>query len=338
VTRPARRIGRSSFPLLLLTGCSGAQHALDPAGPAAARIAGLWWEMFILASIITIVVLVILSIAVQRGRRRHQGDSDAGTIDGAKLVWAGGVIVPLVVVFYLVVQTGVVGTAVYRQPLPAADEHLVVEVVGHMFWWEVRYPQLGITTANEIYIPAGENILVRVTSPDVIHSFWVPRLHGKIDMVPGRTNSIWLRSEEPGLFRGQCAEYCGAGHALMAFWVEAMRPTEFAAWVQTRRAAPTPLLDPTLQRGEEVFFAWGCANCHATRGAPLPEPLGSVGPDLSDFGRRRTIAAGTRPNNPGTLAAWIVNPQRIKPGSRMPATHLDGESLQALVSYLGSLR
>jgi cytochrome c oxidase subunit II len=323
---------------LWLASCSGPQNSLAPAGPAAESIARLWWQMFALATLITVAVLVILWLAVRRGRARRAGEEGAGRVNGPLLVWGGGVVVPVLVISYLVVLTGRVGSAVYREPEPAGGDHLVVEVVGHMFWWEVRYPQLGIKTANEIYIPAGENVLVHVSSPDVIHSFWVPPLHGKIDMIPGRIRTLWLRSDEPGLFRGQCAEYCGAGHALMAFWLEAMPAAEFAAWVDGRTRAHAPFADPVLARGEEVFFANGCATCHATRGAPLPDALGEVGPDLSDFGRRRTIAAGTRANDPGTLAAWILNPQRIKPGARMPATHLEGPDVQALVTYLGSLR
>ncbi len=292
--------------------------------------------MFGLAAAVTIVVLVILSFAVHRGQQRQRG-VDPGRVNGATLVWGGGVIVPVMVIFYLVVYTVRVGADVYSPPDTNPD-HLVIEVVGHKFWWEVRYPQHRITTANEIYIPAGQTVRVLVTSPDVIHSFWVPQLHGKIDMIPGRINNIWLRADEPGLFRGQCAEYCGSGHALMAFWVEAMPEDKFAAWVDRRRApAPEPP-HPEIARGREVFLQAGCHECHATRGAPLPPRLGQVGPDLSDFGRRRTIAAGTLPNNRGNLGGWILDPQRIKPGSRMPGTALAGDDLQALLTYLQSLR
>jgi cytochrome c oxidase subunit II len=321
----------------LVTACSGPQHVLDTAGPHAERIAGLWWLMFGGASIVTLVVAALLFLAIRNGRRRAEpGSPPAGTVNARALIVGGGVVVPLLVVAYLVVETGRVGVAVFR-PASAAD-HLVVDVIGHQYWWEVRYPQLGITTANEIQIPAGAPVRFRISSPDVIHSFWVPRLHGKIDMIPGRTNTIWIEADRAGLFRGQCAEYCGPGHALMAFWVEALDPGAFEEWVESRIAPPQPTDDPRIEFGREVFFTAGCASCHGTRGAPLPASLGAPGPDLADFGRRRTLAAGTRPNNAGTLAAWIVDPETIKPGSRMPGTHLDGERLNALVNYLLSLR
>jgi cytochrome c oxidase subunit II len=339
------RIPNSAFRTgwaVALGGCTGPQHMLDTRGPHAAEIAGLWWIMFTLASLVVVVVTVLVVVAVARGLRRSESaagteEDTGGTINGRVLVWTGGVIVPLVVIFFLVVQTVRVGNVVYR---PAAEPEgaLAIDVIGHQYWWEVRYPQYGITTANEIYLPAGEPVRVRVSSPDVIHSFWVPQLQGKIDMIPGRVNALWLQADEPGLFRGACAEYCGEGHALMAFWVEAMPRPEFGAWLAHRRSPPPLPQDPQILRGREVFFEAQCHHCHAIPGAPLPEALGEVGPDLSDYGRRRTIAAGTRPNNAGTLAAWIANPQRMKPGARMPATHLEGERLDALLRYLLALR
>jgi cytochrome c oxidase subunit II len=326
---------------LLAAGCSGPQHMLDTQGPAAERVEALWWVMFAVASAVVVLVAVLTLLAVRHGRRRAEVEGKGGTepklIDGRLLVWSLGVILPLVVVFYLVVETARVGVAMYR-PEGAGPDALVVEVIGHMFWWEVRYPQLGITTANEIYIPAGEQVRFRLSSPDVIHSFWVPQLQGKIDMIPGRINALWMQADEPGVFRGVCTEYCGPGHALMAFWLEAMPRAEFDAWAARRRAPWVEPPDPAVRFGREVFFEAQCHLCHTVPGHPLPPALGEVGPDLSDYGRRRTIAAGTRPNNAGTLGAWLADPPGMKPGARMPPTHLEGERMQALIAYLLSLR
>lgn len=305
--------------------------------------------MFALATLITVVVVVLLLTAVQRSvqrRREEDGAAPHATPRTASLaprtaralVWGGGVIVPALVIFYLVVETARVGTAVYGPGRGHAPQHLVVEVVGHQFWWQVLYPQHGVETANELYLPAGQTVEVRLTSPDVIHSFWVPRLHGKLDLIPGRQNRLWLRADEPGLFRGQCAEYCGAGHALMALWVEAMPPEQWAAWLTRRRTPQPEPVDPSIGRGREVFFEAGCHACHATRAAPLPAALGAPGPDLTDLGRRRTLAAGTLPNTRSALGDWITDPQRIKPGNRMPPTALEAADLQALLDYLMSLR
>jgi cytochrome c oxidase subunit II len=326
----------------LAAGCTGPQHMLDTHGPAAERVATLWWVMFAVAAAVVVMVAVLLGLAVLRGRARadaaERGDGgEPSLIHGRLLVWSFGVILPLVVIFYLVVETARVGVAAYR-PEGASPDALTIEVIGHMFWWEVRYPQLGITTANEIYMPAGEQVRFLVSSPDVIHSFWVPPLQGKIDMIPGRVNTLWMQADEPGAFRGVCTEYCGPGHAYMAFWLESMTRADFDAWVAHRGAPWVLPPDPQIRFGREVFFEAQCHLCHSVPGAPLPPVLGEVGPDLSDYGRRRTIAAGTRPNNAGTLGAWLADPTGMKPGARMPPTHLDGERMQALIAYLLSLR
>jgi cytochrome c oxidase subunit II len=290
---------------------------------------------------VVFLVVILLWVAVRRGRRRaavEEGSgAEPGLLDGRPLVWAGGVVLPLIVVFYLVVETARVGVAAYR-PDGASADALIVEVIGHMFWWEVRYPQLRVTTANEIYLPAGEPVQFRVSSPDVIHSFWVPALQGKIDMIPGRLNTLWMQADEPGLYRGVCTEYCGPGHALMAFWLEAMPRAEFDAWVAHRRAGWTEPVDARVRLGRAVFFESQCHLCHAVPGHPLPASFREVGPDLSDFGRRRTLAAGTLPNDPESIAAFIEDPVAIKPGARMPPTRLDSERERALIAYLLSLR
>jgi cytochrome c oxidase subunit II len=317
-------------------GCSGPQRMLDPKGPYAEQIAESWWIMFWLAAAVCVLVIVLLAYATLRSRKRARG-AEVPEIDGMKLVVGGGIVLPFVVITGLLLYSLPLGDYV-RRPIGSPDQALTIDVVGHMFWWEIRYPELGIVTANEVWIPAGRPIRVRLASEDVIHSFWVPELQGKTDMIPGRVNELWLKADRPGAYRGQCAEYCGHAHALMAFWVTALEPDEFEAWAERRRTPQPEPGDPAIARGREIFFAAGCGECHATRGAPLPPGLGSPGPALHDLATRRTLAAGTLENNRGNLAAWILEPQRIKPHNRMPNTLLEGEALQSLLDYLMSLR
>lgn len=321
---------------VVIAACESPQNVLDPRGPAAERIADLWWVMLWLATAVSVGVAAALLWAVHRSRRRQEG-AETREVNGRALVWTGGVIVPVLILIPVLVYSFRVGAQVYPRVETDADA-LTIEVIGHQFWWEVRYPQHGVATANEIYIPAGERVRFQVSAPDVIHSFWVPQLQGKIDMIPGRFNTVWMQADEPGLFRGQCAEYCGMSHALMAFWVTAVPADEFAAWLEARAAAAPEPADPAVRRGREVFFAAGCTACHSTRGAPLPPGLGTVGPDLTGLASRRTLAAGVLPNTREALARWITDPRAIKPGVRMPPTPLADDEMQALLTYLRSLR
>jgi cytochrome c oxidase subunit II len=320
--------------LLSLTSCQGMQHSLDPRGPAAERIAVLWWIMLGVSAVIMLAVTVLTIVAVLRSwGNRPETSLTRG--QSTWLVLLGGVLIPIVVLFGLLVYSVSVSNALW-QPLPEDD--LTIEVVGIRWWWQVHYLQPGrgriATTANEIHIPTGRRIRVMLKSADVIHSFWVPNLHGKTDMIPGQVNGTWLQADQPGTFRGQCAEFCGLQHAHMAFVVVAKPPEEFEDWLagQTRPARePT---EPEQIRGREVFLNTTCVMCHAIRGTVA---MGQVAPDLTHMATRRTLAAGTLANNRGNLVAWIVDPQRIKPGNFMPPTNLGTEDLHALVSYLESL-
>jgi cytochrome c oxidase subunit II len=315
-----------------VAGCRGerAQSALHPAGPAAEAIADLWWVMFGLGAAVFVAVMALALLAVLRGRR-SEGAPDRPPLGTNAFIWTGGVVLPAIILIYLLIAS--LRTTVDLRPPAGA---VTVEVIGHKWWWEVRYPDLGIVTANEIRIPAGEPVLLRVASADVIHSFWVPRLHGKIDMLPEVVNAFWIQADEPGTFRGQCAEFCGLQHARMAFVVVAEPPDAFREW-SARLATPAgPPETEQQQRGAVVFREAGCDNCHAIQGAPW-DP-GEVGPDLTHFGSRLTIGAATRPNTTGDLSGWISNPQAIKPGNHMPPTYLAPEDLHALVAYLQSLR
>jgi cytochrome c oxidase subunit 2 len=247
-------------------------------------------------------------------------------------IWWGGVIFPAIILSLTLFFTLRSHIALAYPPTPPA---LTIEVIGHMWWWEVRYPDHEVTTANEIYIPAGQPVNIRLTTNDVIHSFWVPELNGKIDMIPGKTNSLWLQAAEPGIYRGLCTEFCGLQHAKMQYLVIAVPPNAFAQWVeQQRQPAPAPT-DETTRLGQQIFLGSACVYCHAIRGT---NASGQLGPDLTHVASRRTLGAGILPNNRGTLGGWTINSQHIKPGNRMPPMNLSGAELQALLDYLATLQ
>jgi cytochrome c oxidase subunit 2 len=214
-----------------------------------------------------------------------------------------------------------------------------VQITGYQWWWSVEYvypqPNLRFTTANELHLPVGRPILFKLRGADVIHSFWVPNLHGKTDLIPGRENTTWLQIDKPGIYRGQCAEFCGAQHAHMALVVVAESSDDFERWVVAQREpAPAPTT-PAQSRGLNVIERGPCALCHTIRGTTAGA---RTAPDLTHFASRSTIAAGTLPNTPGYLAGWISDPQHVKPGSRMPPTGLSGEDLQAVLAYMETLK
>jgi len=339
------------YPLLLLTvalwGCGAEQSILGSDSPGAAAIEGLWWISLVGTGGLSTLVIAGLFVAIRRARHasdRHPRPADlpprpstgaAFSSPESRFILLAGVGMPLV--FLVGFLSLSVRTAGELLP-PAGEDGLTIEVIGHKFWWEVRYPDLGITTANEIHIPTGTVVHVEVTSADVIHSFWVPQLSpGKVDMVPGRTNTIWMYAAAPGRHRGQCTEFCGLQHALMSLSVQAHEPDRFTDWVGERTGPPTPPSDPDALRGVSVFFTAGCASCHAIEGVRAADPRGMAGPDLSHLASRETLGALTIPNDREHLTAWIVDPHQFKPGVRMPPTRLPAEELAALVSYLESL-
>jgi cytochrome c oxidase subunit II len=332
------RVGGSVVPAALVVvavaGCEGPQRVLDARGPGAQQIATLWWIMLALAVFAAAAMSALLLFAIFRARRRAAGRAQP-EVDGRTLVWAGGVLVPAAMLFTSLIYSYRLSGDVYP-PRAAGGEPLTVELIGHRFWWEVRYPAYGVTTANEFRIPVGVPVRFRVTSNDVIHSFWIPQLQGKIDMIPGRTHEWWVRADSAGVFRGQCAEYCGVGHALMALWVTATPEDAFATWITSRAEPSGAEQDEAAQRGLEVFAAARCGHCHAAPGAPVTPELEGVAPTLADLAERRTIAAGTLRNTRENLMAWITDPEAVKPGTRMPPTRLSTEDLEALVSYLGT--
>lgn len=305
------------------------QNALAPAGVDAARIEALWWLMFGICTVVFIAVLAFLAAGLLIRRREPEAGEETKT-----RVVAGAV--GLTVILLIVILAGSV--AVGRGTASGPDDALTIEVVGHQWWWEVRYldPRADhtFTTANEIHLPVGERVRLRIWSQDVIHSLWIPQLAPKVDLLPGAVNTLWVEPTEPGEFRGQCAEFCGMQHAHMALVAVALPRDEFAAWLDRERQAVAPPADPLAERGLAAFET-ACSVCHRIRGT---DALATFGPDLTHLGRRRTLAAGTVANTRAWLTAWIVDPQQIKPGSFMPPTNLDAETLHAMVHYLEQLR
>jgi cytochrome c oxidase subunit 2 len=247
-------------------------------------------------------------------------------------VTLGGAVFPAIV---LVAVFGVTLATMSAVARPPASDELVVEVIGRQFWWEVHYPNQQVTTANEIHIPVGQPVEIRLEAIDVIHSFWVPQLHGKLDMIPGRTNRYWLQADRPGEYRGLCAEFCGIQHANMQFIVVAEAPQAFDAWLARQTEPAAEPADPEARQGRDIFLGSTCAQCHAVRGTSATADLG---PDLTHLADRRTLGAGTLANDRDNLAKWLVDSQSVKPGNLMPNSSLSDADLQALVAYLESLK
>lgn len=316
--------------LLALAGCTGVQSALDPGGPDAERIYRLTVIMAAGGSLIFVAVtaLVLYALFAPPERRAWLGSR--------RTIVVGGIAFPVAVLSALLPY----GLVVMRDTDAAAADALRVEVVGEQYWWRVHYPAApdgpAFATANEIVLPVGRPVSIMVAAGDVIHSFWIPSLAGKIDMIPGRINWLNFTVERPGIYRGVCAEFCGDQHARMAFDVVALEPAAFAAWREAQAKPAREPATPFLERGRSLFATGGCGSCHRVRGTPAD---GAFGPDLTHVGSRRTIGAGQLPNNIGTLAGWIANTQQLKPGARMPSYgSLAGEDLRALAGYLESLR
>ncbi len=306
-------------------------------GPRAATILDLTYGTLAISCLVSVIIAGLLVWAILRRRPdRDRTDPKALAVarTGGGLPWIYvGVGLSTVALFGAAAWTMVVLRAVAT---PATTPTLTVEITGKQWWWEVRYLDEDhartFTTANEIHIPVGVPVAFRLKSEDVIHSFWVPALHGKTDVIPGQTNTTWLQADRPGVYRGQCTEYCGKQHAHMGFVVVAESSEAFARWYQNQLApAPPPAGD--LAEAQKTFAA-KCGACHAVRGSLVG---GRLGPDLSHLKSRRTLAAGTLPNTPGHLGAWIADPQHFKPGAKMPRLDISGPELARVQTYLATL-
>ena len=329
---------------LLLAGaiaaCRGAsdQSALEASGPQAGRIEQLWWFSFWTAAAVYVATIAALAYAAWRARRRERDDEPMPADDDRRMtrgvaIGVAATVAILIAFFFYDLRTGSALSG------PPTRNPLTIEITGHQWWWEVTYadtsPHGRFTTANEIHVPVGQPVLFKLASRDVIHSIWVPNLAGKKDLTPGYVQTVWFQADTAGVYRGQCAEFCGHQHAKMALYIIAEPREKYEAWVRhAQQPAPEPA-DPAAKRGQEVFLTSSCAMCHAIEGTSAGS---NAGPNLSGIGSRRTIAAGTLPNTRGNLAGWIVDPQRVKPGNHMPPNALEAKDLDALLTYLQSLK
>ena len=303
----------------------GIQSALAPHGPEAARILEITWIMVIGGAAIFALVMTLAALAVLAPRP---------WLSGTRLIVAGGIVLPVVVLPALLVYT------LLAEPRlsAAGNADLAIRVVAYQWWWRVDYldarGRIDFTTANEIHIPVGQVVELRLQSADVLHSFWVPALAGKLDHIPGKDNRLRLMADRPGTYRGQCAEYCGGPHAQMAFFLVAEAPARFESWRAAQRRPRAGAPDGEAARGERLFLAH-CVVCHTVRGT-IAE--GELGPDLTHFASRLSLGAGILPNRAGTVAGWITSSQHLKPGNLMPEfRQFDSAELRALTRWLESL-
>jgi cytochrome c oxidase subunit 2 len=322
---------------LPLAACSGRQSALDPQGLQSGQIRQTLLVFLIIAAIVWIAVMVVLGISMLRGKRTSDQPLDLHQPFEER---SGRIILGLgIATVIIVLGLSFVSYAGQRTVFAKDESALTLKIIGHQWWWEVSYeadsPHQSFVTANEIRIPTGQAVRVELESADVIHSFWVPSLTGKMDLITGQKNELEFTATNAGVYRGQCAEFCGLQHAHMAFAVIALPPDEFGRWRDHENQNATSPADPLGKQGEQLFRARGCALCHNVRGTLAG---GQLGPDLTHFGSRTTLAAGTLPLTPANLGAWIADPQHVKPGNLMPKMPLQSDELIAIHHYLEQLK
>jgi len=320
------------------------QSALNPAAVESAHIVHLWWIFFWVMLAIFVLVAIFLFIAILRNTSRAPDDSQLAilsepaeaTENRATNVVSALVVITVLILFALLIADFLSGNAIYATPDPNA---LSIKITGHQWWWEVEYkdpqPSEIVTTANEIHVPTGKPVKLELQSSDVIHSFWVPNIHGKKDLVPGHPTTTWFTANRIGDFRGQCAEYCGEQHAHMRLVFITQSQDQFSNWlVEQKKSAPEPSTD-SQRHGRDVFLSAQCVMCHTIQGT---NARATLGPDLTHIASRKMIGAGELPNTRGYLAGWILNASILKPGARMPPNQLSPDDLNALLDYLEILK
>lgn len=319
-----------------LASCTGWQSALSPRSGEAETLEHLFIVFLVIAGVVWVAVMVTMLAALWRRRDRGQPLSLDERFEGR----AGKTVLLLgAATLATVLGLSVASYATQRAMFGRTGGEVTIKVIGHQWWWEIHYPaqgpHLGFETANEIRIPVGKPVSIELETADVIHSFWVPSLMGKMDLINDQQNRIQFTATKAGIYRGQCAEFCGLQHAHMAMTVVALPSDQFESWRTSQIISAAAPSDPAALQGAELFRSRGCALCHAVRGTPAG---GRLGPDLTHLAGRTTIAAATLPMTAGNLAAWIADPQHVKPGNLMPRMRIDGNEMTAIVRYLESLK
>jgi cytochrome c oxidase subunit 2 len=330
-------IGVTLALLLLLEGCTGWQSALDAHGPSAINLKQLILLIVVVCSIVWTLVMIALIFALWPNRGRRE---EAVSINpAAERRMTITVLVAVAATVVIIGAFTVLSFFATRTLNVAGDDDLTIKVRGLQWWWSLEYfasaPDRRFETANEIHIPVGRNVRLQLEGLDVIHSFWVPSLAGKQDLIPGRPNELTIRAERAGVYLGQCAEFCGLQHAHMAFFVVAEEQQSFDEWARSQRGNAAGPSDPEVTAGQQAFLSKQCAACHAIRGTAAN---GTTGPDLTHVGGRKYIAAGLLETTRGSLAAWIADPQTLKPGNNMPLVPLNADELRSISAYLASLK
>lgn len=340
--RPPRGAPRITVPLtipllvlaaLLTAGCTpGPQDALAPVGPVGAMESGLYNLIFGIAVVVFVIVEGLLIYAVLRYRQRP-GDGIPVQVHGNTKLEIAWTIIPVLILVGVAIPT--LTTIASAAGTPPGRDVLNVKVIGHQWWWEFQYPDQNVVTADELHIPIGTKVALTVVSADVIHSFWVPKLGGKLQAIPNRVNTMWFEADQAGTYHGQCYQLCGTSHANMRFIVVAESKADFAKWIADQQANAVTPSGGEAAKGAQVFATGPCVGCHTIRGT---NAKAKIGPDLTHFGSRQTIAGAILENNPKNLAMWLHDPPAVKPGSLMPNYHLTNDQVNALVAYLESLK
>lgn len=328
-----RKVAYLMLIALVVGGCTAAPNTsmLNPSSFLAAKETGLFWILFWMGAAVFVFVVALLVIALVRGARMKNLPRQIQGNSRLEFIWTAIPILLVIIIFVLTLSTM---NAVAAPPPSKTD--INVNVIGHRWWWEFDYPDLGIKTANQLHIPVDTNVHIALSSVDVVHSFWAPNLNGKTDVIPGQSNTTWIRADQPGVYQGHCTEYCGEQHANMGFEVVAQTQADYDAWVaQMQKPAPPQPTDPQAQAGYKIVTQGICSSCHTVDGT---NAKGLVGPNLTHLYSRTIFAGGVLPLNDQNLSLWLHNPNDVKPGNLMANVRLTDQQIQQVIAYLKTLK